>query len=81
MWLHLHPLPWSGLPASTAGEQLPIVTHGEETVDHHAAVGEPARPDGSGFGCLSLRTCKPFNREDEMASRVDGSLLLGKPAA
>ena len=34
-----------------------------------------------GCGCLSLRTCKLFNREDEMASRIDGSLLMGKPAA
>ena len=34
-----------------------------------------------GCGCLSLRTCSLFNREDEMASRVDGSALMGRPAA
>ena len=34
-----------------------------------------------GCGCLSLQTCKLFNRQDEMASRVDGSSLMGKPAA
>ena len=33
-----------------------------------------------GCGCLSLRTCSLFNREDQMASRIDGSLLMGKPA-
>ncbi len=33
-----------------------------------------------GCGCLSLRSCSLFNREDEMASRVDGSSLMGKPA-
>ncbi len=33
-----------------------------------------------GCGCLSLRSCSLFNREDQMASRVDGSSLMGKPA-
>ena len=30
-----------------------------------------------GCGCLSLRSCSLFNRDDEMASRVDGSSLMG----
>ena len=34
-----------------------------------------------GCGCLSLRSCSLFNREDQMASRVDGSSLMGRPAA
>ena len=34
-----------------------------------------------GCGCLSLRTCWLFNRDDEVASRVDGSLLMGRPEA
>ena len=33
-----------------------------------------------GCGCLSLRSCSLFNRDDEMASRVDGSSLMGRPA-
>ena len=32
-----------------------------------------------GCGCLSLRSCSLFNRDDEMASRVDGSSLMGSP--
>ena len=31
-----------------------------------------------GCGCLSLRTCKLFNREDQLASRIDASLLMGR---
>ena len=34
-----------------------------------------------GCGCLSLRTCWLFNRGDEVASRVDGSFLMGRPEA
>ena len=34
-----------------------------------------------GCGCLSLRSCWLFNQGDEIASRVDGSLLMGKPEA
>ncbi|MDE2703935.1 MAG: MerR family DNA-binding protein, partial [Gemmatimonadota bacterium] len=34
-----------------------------------------------GCGCLSLRLCSLFNEGDEIASRVDGSLLMGRPEA
>ena len=34
-----------------------------------------------GCGCLSLRSCSLFNRNDEIVSRVDGSLLMGRPEA